>query len=525
MTTRRRVTIYVALYVWALALFLTAHWARVAADPGLMGEEIAQSFRNPVYFAHRLQADGYATGFSAHAFFLIGTYVLPLSVSSGRVFKMLFVALLAPLLAGMVLRTNPRVSPLVAAFPGVLFPLLPSMAFFASLGADFVLDCVFTLALLWLALDFTWNPRAQQGFWNRLVAMGLLTVWSLHFYAGSLSVIATAYAVLLARSLVGHRSARDRLKAVALFAFFCAVVAVVACWPYAYFEGPLVVLKGGGSLDLRKEMLLHAVRYNYDDLFVRSSTYLVGEAFAIPVFPWRRGGAMIMVLVLVGIVSVARHRRGVWILVMGFSNLGVSLLSGEFPGIRRSVPVVLAICLLAALGFQFLLDQRAAVARTLISPAAVAAIIAFTSDLWGPVRWEYWALGIGALGPLVLWSRAGIARHHKAILQVLMGGMLVAPSITFAEVCLHMRARFKAPLSREFVFLPGKNYEETIEELVARMQEGQISLSRKDYSFDNLVLLDLICKRRGLACVPPRIELAGHSFDRRLSLRYELQDK
>ncbi len=513
----RNIVAYSVAYLFFLGTLLLAHAVRITKDPAPIGEELASGYRNAVYFDHHLQSDGFATTYSSHLFFWVGSKLLPVTINSARIFKMLLTALLAPIVLALMLRLLPGISPGAAWFPVLLLPLLPTISWYGIMGFEYIIDLMFSFGALLAALSFNWRPRSLI-FWIKLCAFCALIGFTLHLYSASLPVLLVSVGVMLWRLWITQTGYRHWLTSALLSLLFVGLLTLSGAWPYFYYRDEyLPILRGGGQLLLTKEALSENLHLNYLDLFTRSSSYLMGGYLDYPCFPFFRGGILILSLMFIGAFSARRSPEILWLVLIGGMSLAITLLIGVTPGIRRAMPLLVVVCMLAGLALDWLSTRKSPRMRVVLTALCTAIGVVSCWDFYPSVPW--WAFLIAGTLFLIL-SLLPWARHEtfgRALAPCLGLLFLFAPLATYLGTYAGIADHYESWLQRQFKYLPGMGYAETMEELVRQLQEKQIELSSDEYHHDTFVFLDLICKRRHLHCIPPKFIGSGW-MDSRITL-------
>jgi tetratricopeptide (TPR) repeat protein len=458
----RPIMTYAGIYTLSLSALLMVHYAKVSRDPALNGEELAVAFKNVLYFENRIQCDYMATNFSTTLFYWIGSHIFPLTIHSQRLLKIAVVALIPCLLLLLLKRARPNASMISKVFCVLMFILIPSISWLSTMATEFCLDCAFSLFMLWLALGLSqvaWNVKE----WCKVVCIGLLVVWVAHLYGSSLPIIPVTVTIVLVRGIQMMKGAkRHFVPPISMILIGCALGAAIL-WPLAYFKGHQVTMfSGGGRMTLSPPEMLQNFSVIMTDMFVQSTSYLVGGDVNVPAFPIWGFGAPVVCLALVGVVAVVRQRNvtGLSLVAIIVLSLVVAGVASINPGIRRVVPAVACFVVLASIGLDWMLEYLKA-------------------------------------------SRNGLHSRMRTIL-VLMCGLVVILSLRgWIGTMSHISRHYNAWLQREFNNLPEKNYEESIECLVQHLQNSKITLSKRDCHRDYLVLLYLICSRRNQGYIPP----------------------
>ncbi|NMC62882.1 MAG: hypothetical protein GYA55_06895 [SAR324 cluster bacterium] len=510
----------IVAYVVFLGLLLFMHHTRIAKDDGLIGEELAVGYRNVVYFEQQRITDGYSTNYSGQIFYYIGSKVLPITINSARILTILATAFLGPLILLFMYRLCPRASLLSAWFPVLLLPMLPAVAWYGSIATENLTDCAFSFAALYSAFDWHWCWR-RTSFWVRLFSFIALFAFAVHFYPSSLPVLMCTLMIVLWRTWSQKESIKGALFQLGIFAL---IVAALTVWPYFYYnESHIPLWQGGGQLLLTKEALWSNLRINYLDLFVQPASYLIGGYVEQPCFAFFRGGIFIVFLLVLGLFSFNRQQESFSILFITIASLALTTVAGANPGIRRAMPFVICFCLFAGMGIHFIATRRSIILVRTLS-ALIVPVILYSCRAYYPDLSLRFITIISALSAAAILCVSIFLAHQdrsRLIAPVFGIVFLVAPFLNFLDASESVSKHYTAWLQRQFKYMPGKNYEETIGALLQSMQKESIEISTDDYAFETLVLLDLFCRRRQISCIPPRI-VGNGPVDNRVKLFSQL---
>ena len=454
--------VYFHVYLICLASLLFAHYMKITKDPALHGEELAAAYRNVVYLEQHLQSDYMATNFSGTMFYWLGSHLFPCSTQSQRLFKISVVALLPCLLMVLARRIRPETSLGALLFGAVVFILIPSVSWLSITAIECCADVVFSLLMLLLAFTIGrdgWKWRD----WARVSAIGILMVWVAHFYGASLVVLPVTAMVALTRALSGVELRRPAgLWRFAGLVSVGILVFVAIFWPYLYFgTSKLSMFSGGGKCELSPLLILRNLSVVSGDLFVKTDSYMLAGDILPAAFPFFWQGAVLLVLAAVGAFYSIRTGRteGVSCIAVILLSVVLSGVASSYPGIRRIIPAVVMFVVMAVVGFD------------------------------------------------VLWSKAGHPVRSvfftRLAMTVVAVGIVVMSCRSWIGAYTYVHTHYRPWLQREFVNLDGMDYQQTVETLVARLQKNQITLSHHDYHRDVVVMLRLICQRRGGGYVPP----------------------
>ena len=104
--SKKSINLFLILIIVCLisfAILYYAHSIRVNKDVALNGEEAGMAYRSVYLLPEHKQAESYATTSSAVVYYWIGSYLLPITVNSQRIFKILGMSFL-PLIMILTMR-------------------------------------------------------------------------------------------------------------------------------------------------------------------------------------------------------------------------------------------------------------------------------------------------------------------------------------------------------------------------------------------------------------------------------------
>ncbi|MCM2255358.1 MAG: hypothetical protein NDJ94_06760 [Vicinamibacteria bacterium] len=358
------------LVSWALgSLLLWAVWsARMAGDPGLIGEELALGYRAPVYFAHHLVADSYATTYSVHAFYAAVNALFPVGLHSTRLWSLLVCSFAFPLLSRFARELAPGagiVAPLAAV---LVLASCPPFAWLATGQIDMAGTVTLGLALLLSPVShpFVRAGRVQPA---AVVAWVLLAVVALHWYGAAM--------VLVAASAVGHATTtlRERPggRGVALLAAVGAATLALAAWPWLYYTEVSGFTGGGQALVASGAALAAAVEALADDLFLHGRSYLLSWPVPAGAFDLRYAGAAVLALAAAGAWRCRRHPLLPGIALAALASAAQAVLVWPLPGLRRGLILVALVALVAGVE----LDARLRRTRPALAALALGLLLLF----------------------------------------------------------------------------------------------------------------------------------------------------
>jgi MFS family permease len=325
----------------------------------LTGEEASVDFRDPVLLTQRIQHNPMATPFTAFTFYLVGSHVVPnVDLFFGRWWKATFMALLPPVLF-LYGRRRLSLSWPAAATAAALTGLLPTIVSFSWLGTDHGLEVLFGFAGL-LCLSTGVGPL--------LVLGGLLTG------LGALMAVGVAFFPVVFCELALYWKDRKTRESVLWAGGAVAALLFAMVLPALWWSNSARLLMGGGELiwplgPLLKRNGLLLLK----ELFSEGQSYYYFNRFPALSNPW------LAVAVIAGIAACVPRWRSWWPLyVLGGGVLGIVLVAGGVPGIRRA----LILSPVAALFVGGLVDELRARLAPRVSPkAAWAAIAVFVATL------------------------------------------------------------------------------------------------------------------------------------------------
>lgn len=421
---------YLAVYLVSFALLFGAQSVRLNRNDGLIGEDLASAYRNVYLLPLHIQNDGFATNFSGTVYFWLGSYLLPLSVASQGLFKIISMAFF-PLILILLMRTvRPATAWPTLLLSALLLATIPPLSWYSIMTAEYALDCVYAFFSLWLAFNFSWHdpPGRLSG---RLCLLGLSIIWFANLYPTCL-IIALIIPLLLGvriwteKPAAAGRHAWGPLQRSLCWLTFVSLTFLGTLWPKWYFGPQVTIFTGGGKPTLDWASLANSWSYMISDLFIKPVSYLANGDILIPAWPYWLTGGPLLLLALAGcwLLWREKNRFAVWLLLIAGSSFGLGLFAGVNPGIRRIFPFVVVMVIAAGFGLEQLSKGR----RT---------------------RPAYWALVIFLLGSSLF---------------------------LFWQTYAYVAVSFRPWLQREFTYLPGKNYAGTVETLVGMSQRGPLKL-------------------------------------------------
>jgi hypothetical protein len=317
------------------AYFLILTVVRIAANSQhvLLMEEASTSFVNVAFFSMGLQHDPVATSIGAYWIFWLGSWLpSPPDLFYGRAVKVIFVASV-PMWIFLLLHLRFQMGRLAAVATSLGIGLLPGILSYGWYALDTSLDLPFALAALFFAMG--------QSSWN-IVLSGLLLGQALLTYGESLIFVPAISIVWLHH----FRGGRALAALGAVLASLAPLVAAVLWWRNVQ----TLILGGGASVHypmwhIFKSVALDFAKHNVSYYFFSNGRPAMGSI-------WIAGLAAIATIVAV----LKWRKRWIWLSILA-SGAVVMLVSGGPPGVRRLLPVVIALGVIT--GFLFVeMDSR-----------------------------------------------------------------------------------------------------------------------------------------------------------------------
>lgn len=429
------------LVSWSLgSLLLWAVWsARMAGDPGLIGEELALGYRAPVYFAHHLVADSYATTYSVHAFYAAVNAWFPVSLHSTRLWSLLVSSLAFPLLSRSVRELVPGAGAPAQVLAVLVLASCGPFAWLATGQVDNAATVALGLALLLApsAHRFVRGGRAQPA---AIAAWSVLAAVSVHWYGAALALVAAAAA--------GHATSTLRewpgRRGLGLLAGVGALVSLLAAWPWLYYSAVPGLTGGGQGLLSNPRDLLQALRLLGNDLFVGGDSYLLTGTVPVGAFDLRYGGGPVLFLAAVGLWHCRRRARLAGHALAALASVAQALLVWPNPGLRRGLILVALFALLTGAGLHALLRCS-----------------------------------------------------RRALAGVVVAALLGLQGAAFVRLLDHLRGDHVAWLQRTVSLPRGAHYEDAIETLVLALAERPLEFAAADMPLDYALLVKSLCLSRG----------------------------
>ena len=501
--------LYTGIYAISLSLLLFAHYMRVTVNPALNGEELEFTFRNIVYFTKRVQPDAYSTTFSSSAFYWIGSHVMPMSIHYGRVWRILFLAGMPVLIAILVRQLWPGASRLSCVSAALLYMFLAPVTWLSILSIDYCIDCAFGFVLFLIVVRTRWSALVRTLLW-RLLAMAVLSAWTIHLY-GSIFVLFPVLMLYVPWRILrtGNLDPGSRLARLGVVFLAGGITTGLIFWPTLYYVTQPLAMFGGvrkGTIEL--EGIVHNVSVMLHDLFLETQSYLLEADMQMPAFPIVHTGVAVVLLAGVGCYACMRSRSApaVALAAVALLSLGLGITVQDNPGLRRCMPMVIALCVFAGVGMDVVCRQWnwtgsrfsccLLIAIGMVSIWWAVGEVGSKSEVWpflmiAGVAWLLW--GFIAVFPKVkTWS----ARTGVTV-------MLASAGFCFFAGYVQMRQYFDPWLQLPFTYLPGRNYEETIEELAVEMQQNKLSFSESQYAPATFMLWQVLADRRERPFIPP----------------------
>ena len=219
------------------------------------------------------------------------------------------------------------------------------------------------------------------------------------------------------------------------------------------------MLSGGGKVIIEKTRMIENAEIIFSDLFIQPCSYLIGGEIISPVF----SGTAILIP-LFGVCGMAwmlvrkRYLITASLALIILSSLMLGIISGENTGLRRITPLVVCIFIFAGAGVELIL----------------------------------------------MISRKTLKKYHFLI-YFFLTGLICGSVFTYQKNVSHISNNHRTWLQRNFTYIEGKNYTESVDALVRRMEIRKIELKTDDYSWDVLIMLDMLCRSNGKPYNKPEI--------------------
>jgi hypothetical protein len=343
--------LYAIFFAAALMLVLAAN------GQGLLTKEEATSgFVNPTFLQFRLQHHIFNTNFYGYVYFWLANHILQ-GLFYARFAKAAFMALL-PCFIYLYLRKGFGFAGLPAFAAALGVSVLPGIICFSWIGIDTGMETPLGWCALWLALfDF---PAA-------IIASCFFAAVSVECYGGGVVFLIAVAASHLFRF---HRSRRPALVA-GLF-----VMLAVLLFPVFWWTNVQTLLTGGAG-----DPTIHGSRGRL--LSLGSELFLKGDSYyffsnGAPAL----GAAILGLLAMAGFAAaIIRDARRAWpLLLLSATSIVVYAAAGNVIGIRRVIPLVVALAVFACLLLRSLAASPLLVVRAAAYLATTAWIIVAASD-------------------------------------------------------------------------------------------------------------------------------------------------
>jgi hypothetical protein len=315
-----------ALYLLALAVNLSSVQA-VSGSQVLMGEEMAVSIRDYLFWTQHAEASVWSTNTPAPLFYGLASHLDPAyDLFTGRRWKAGALALLPPLVF-LTLRRRLGCGAVTAAGGALTVALLPGVQMFGWLATENGLETVVGILALLLA--------TSPGRWWRVapVPAAIATMT----YPSGLAWAVAVVAVCAVRAIRSPHRLRDLLLVALALVVGGALYLSPRLW---WIAGPQRIGGGGGTLDTdmagNLATLVHQLAVSARGYYFFGGQPALGSAWL--------AGAM---LVAAGVALAVRPARlWPWVLVAAMTVV-MWLLLGNLPGVRRAIaiPVVGAMVL------------------------------------------------------------------------------------------------------------------------------------------------------------------------------------
>ncbi len=302
---------------------LTALRSAANSHGVLLVEEACSSFVNVGYTSLGLQHDTVDSNAGAYWIFLLGSWLSPSpSLFYGRAVKTVFMASV-PVWIFLLLHVRLQLSRSASLVSSLAISVLPGVLSFGWLALDTSLDIPFALAACYFAFGTSVTSLALSGL---LFGQAAITYGSSVLFAPGLAVL------WVQQFRKGNRWG-------ALSAFAGVLVPAIAVIAWCRNMQSLVV---GGALG-DSFSAAYKLRFVITDLLFENVSYYFltnGRAALGPLW-------IAILAVVATCVSIYFFRRDWFWLSVVVSGIAVTLLSGGPPGIRRIVPMLIAMGILA----------------------------------------------------------------------------------------------------------------------------------------------------------------------------------
>ncbi|MCB0358127.1 MAG: hypothetical protein KDD44_00770 [Bdellovibrionales bacterium] len=393
----RLIASLVVVYVGSFLAFAATFFAKLARNPAIDKEHLNSVWRPILCLERGVQVDPWAANFTSDVLFWLSSHIFTPSHVNFALFKCSLIALLPVAMSVLLLSVARPLRLLPVLVICALVVLAPPLNYLGAFPSENGLEAVFGLLLLAWSLRLSHPPRPLSSQTAEAIGFAVAMAFASHTYGTILCFLLPALVIAAIRTGDWHAIEMSRAGLVALRrgvrwpALVAGVVLVGSLWPFIVYQTrPLRLFFGGvrggiGELLLRLfhgDPLGSLSLYGHDLAGTGGPfSYLLFDYISHPVAAPERGGLVLLFAVLLGLSQIRRHPRMAILVAIVLLNVGVMLLTAEpTTGIRRALPMVCAMFLLAGVGFDLLYHYRSssrvlgAIFVGLVSWSAVASL-------------------------------------------------------------------------------------------------------------------------------------------------------